>query len=296
MTDKIIIKIKDTICSHDCSVFPDTEHCTYIRNRTPNGDIEIKKDDIVIYTDTSLRHLSSLSKKNVALMIESPEIHRLYYNFIENNNHLFDSVLTFSKKLLDKGQNYKFNAYGTTWLHETYRNIWTKDKLCSLILSNNKTTSGHILRHNITTIIINRNINIVNIFGSNYIPLPYMTSKNFEKDHCGAHISNQKISALKDYMFSIAIENTKEDYYFTEKIIDCFLSGTIPIYYGCPSISNFFNEKGILSFTTLNECLNIINTLSIEKYNDMLPYVKENFEKAKQYDVFKINDSHILDL
>ena len=34
----------------------------------------------------------------------------------------------------------------------------------------------------------------------------------------------------RDYMYSIAIENTIEPFYFTEKILNCFASKTIPIY------------------------------------------------------------------
>ena len=292
----MIIKIKDKIFSHDSLILSDTQHFTYVRNKNPSGDIQIIKDDIVIYTETSLTEINSLPKYKIALMIESPEINRPYYNYIEKNNHLFDIVLTFSKMLLDKGENYKLNLYGTTWLHETYCNIWDKNKLCSLILSNNKSTSGHKLRHIIANNITSNNINIVEIYGSIYRSLPYMTSKNFEKDHSGPHITNQKIIALKDYMFSIAIENCKEDYYFSEKLIDCFLSGTVPIYYGCPSINRFFNIKGILQFTTEQECLNIINTLSSEKYNEMLPYIKENFEEAKKYTKLNIDEKHIFDL
>ena len=97
-------------------------------------------------------------------------------------------------------------------------------------------------------------------------------------------------------MFSIVIENCKEDYYFTEKLIDCFLTGTVPIYYGCPSIAKFFNEKGILSFSNPKECFDIITTLTKEKYDEMLPFIKENFEKAQGYTKFKINEKHIVEL
>lgn len=41
-----------------------------------------------------------------------------------------------------------------------------------------------------------------------------------------------KIAFLSLYKFSIAMENTEADGYTSEKIIDSFLSGTIPIYYG----------------------------------------------------------------
>ena len=33
-------------------------------------------------------------------------------------------------------------------------------------------------------------------------------------------------------MFSVCIENDVYDTYFTEKILDCFATGTIPIYKG----------------------------------------------------------------
>ena len=57
-----------------------------------------------------------------------------------------------------------------------------------------------------------------------------------------------KIEALKDYMFSIVIENSIESDYFTEKILDCFLSGTIPVYVGSKTTSQYFDENGIIYF------------------------------------------------
>ncbi len=289
-----IVKIKDDICSHDCSVFPDTNNLRFIRNRVENGDIQILDDDIVIYTDTSLhKSINIKSKKKIALLVESPEIHKRYYEYIEQNNNSFDIVLTFSKNLLDKGENYKMNLFGTTWIHQAYQNIYTKSKFCSFIFSNKIQTSGHHLRHRLSLIL--KNTNIV-IYGPGYNPLPHLTTRNFDKDHCGAGISNQKVLGLKDYMFTIVIENCKEDYYFTEKLVDCFLTGTIPIYYGCPSIHKFFNANGILSFTTIDECIHILNTLSPKKYEELLPYIQENFETAKQYLLFTANESHILDI
>jgi hypothetical protein len=123
-----------------------------------------------------------------------------------------------------------------------------------------------------------------------------MTSKSFDPDHCGAHITNGKILALKDYMFSIVVENCKEDYYFSEKLIDCFLSGTVPIYYGCPSIDTFFNINGIIMYDTVDECLDIIRNITPEKYSQMLPYIEENFAIAQKYDVFKIDENNLIDI
>jgi hypothetical protein len=282
--------------SHAPDFYHDTKNFRFHRNLIEGGDITIDPGDVVIYTDTSLEKRDLNTKANIALLIESPEYHRRYYDYIEENNHLFDRVLTFSKKLLDKGENYKFNAYGTTWLHESYRNIWDKTKLCSMIISNKTTTSGHRLRHQIASIISSQPDGPdIDMYGENYTKLQNIAPKVYDPDHSIVHITNCKILGLKDYMFSIVIENCKEDYYFSEKLIDCFLSGTIPIYYGCPSISRFFNENGILSFDTKEECIDIIQNITLEKYNKMLPYIKENYTIAQEYDIFKIDESHLLD-
>jgi len=51
-----------------------------------------------------------------------------------------------------------------------------------------------------------------------------------------------KDEALLPYEYSIAMENSSQNNYFTEKINDCFLSWTMPIYWGCPNIQNYFPE------------------------------------------------------
>ena len=288
------IKILDNLVSHEPKFITDSSNIHFIRNTTQYGTIVINEGDIVIYTDQLIKRIHPNAKKNIALMIESQEYHRDYYNYIEKNNHLFDLVLTFDKKLLDKGENYRLNLYGTTWLNEVYRKLWSKSKMCSLIISNKKITSGHKLRHVIAFLIQQQKLNFIDIYGGQYRVLPFTTSKPFSPDHGHSHISNQKILALKDYAFSIVIENCKENYYFTEKIIDCFLSGTIPIYYGCPSIGNFFNEKGILTFSNPKECFDIVRSLTKEKYQEMYPFIKENFERAQNYTNFKINEEPII--
>ena len=52
-----------------------------------------------------------------------------------------------------------------------------------------------------------------------------------------------KISFLSKYKFSIAMENSNGDGYISEKIVDSFLAGTIPIYYGDYIIDEFINPK-----------------------------------------------------
>ena len=48
------------------------------------------------------------------------------------------------------------------------------------------------------------------------------------------------------YRYSIAIENTAAPDYFTEKINDCFLAYTVPIYYGAINIGKYFPPKSFI--------------------------------------------------
>lgn len=74
-------------------------------------------------------------------------------------------------------------------------------------------------------------------------------------DYFGNYIEN-KSQSLDDYRFSVVVENDITPFYFTEKILDCFASMTIPIYIGATKIGNFYNEDGVIK-VGINEIENI---------------------------------------
>jgi hypothetical protein len=61
------------------------------------------------------------------------------------------------------------------------------------------------------------------------------------------------------------------------------MTGTIPIYWGCPSIGDFFDTNGMLIFDTLDELQSTMNNLNKELYDSKLESIKHNFEEAKKY-------------
>ena len=84
-------------------------------------------------------------------------------------------------------------------------------------------------------------------------------------------------------MFSIVIENFIDDLYFTEKILNCFATGTIPIYLGARNINSIFDKNGILQFSSLEEFNNIIDKLSENEYHSRIEAVKYNFNKCLEF-------------
>jgi len=81
-------------------------------------------------------------------------------------------------------------------------------------------------------------------------------------------------------MFSIAIENASYETYFTEKLLDCFATGTIPVYYGAPNIGEHFNKDGIID---LSEEFDV----SDEIYYSKMDAIKENLEKTKKMEILE---------
>lgn len=217
--------------------------------------------DYDIYDIEEYKHYNS---KKIAWLIESYFIDTKNYNWIKINYDKFNLVLTHYQKLLNfNPEKFKFIILNTTFININDYNLYKKSKLCSIIASKKKYTFGHNLRHDLIKLLDPKKINI---YCDGFKKLP----KNCDG----------KIEGCKDYMFQIVIENCKLPNEYTEKILDCFITGVIPIYWGCPNINLFFNDKGILIFNTIDECLNIVNNLSEELYYEKLLYVKQNFDTA----------------
>lgn len=61
-------------------------------------------------------------------------------------------------------------------------------------------------------------------------------------------IGKPKNRGLRDYEYSIAIENCCETNYLTEKLFDCFINNCVPIYYGCPNVHEAYNPQSFVIF------------------------------------------------
>lgn len=252
----------------------DFKHCMYSNNPLPptsffneirwDWSLNSNESEVVFYTNSALpQGINSKGNKNIAWLIEPYEYIPTAYELAKNNNKSFKYVFTHEKTLLDLGENYRFIPFGGCWIDETDRKIYQKNKLVSIVASNKTQLSGHRLRHEV----INKLGDMIDVYGNGYNPI------------------RKKITAFRDYMFSVVIENCKRDYWFTEKLIDALITGTVPIYWGCPSIGEFFNTKGFIIVDTIEDIrlalLRIKETPSI--YEDMKPYIEENYLKAKQY-------------
>ena len=223
----------------------------------------LSEDDVevTLFTDKDIFSpmISQVNTKyKVVYISECRSIHPFAYNHIIMAEDNFDFIFTH-----DRGPKYIRTALGTSWLDDSDAKIYDKTKMLSHIASVSKWSRGHNLRHMIGDAI--RGKYEVDFWGSAY--------NGFES----------KLTPLKDYRFSITVMNANHKNYFTETLVDTFRCGTIPIFWGCDNIGEFFDEKGILKFETGPELFEILDNLSEELYNEMLPHIRNNFEIAKKY-------------
>lgn len=70
-----------------------------------------------------------------------------------------------------------------------------------------------------------------------------------------------KLAFLKDYKFNIAFENSRVDGYTTEKLFDALAAGTLPIYWGNPSVKFDVPENCFINlskFATMTEAIEYV--------------------------------------
>lgn len=68
----------------------------------------------------------------------------------------------------------------------------------------------------------------------------------------GINPFNDKWDVLAPYKYHIALENSSSRNYWTEKISDCYLTGTFPIYYGCKNIEDYFPKEAYRTIDDYN--------------------------------------------
>ena len=230
------------------------------------GDLFPEPSDLRVLVDCSILREDEVvdSKTTIAWIVESPAILEVYQpgfqrelkDRLEKGNHNFSKLYTYDPAYQHLPNVVKLDfCPASTWIEKENRKIHNKTKLISYIASGK----------NMTALQRKRSILLEHL------------SQDDRVDVYGRHINplDKKSDGLIDYCFSYAIENCRASNYFTEKIVDCFLTGTIPIYAGDPDIDKIFDARGIIKIEELEN-----KVLSRDFYESMMPYIQSNFERA----------------
>jgi|LauGreDrversion4_2_1035121.scaffolds.fasta_scaffold421788_2 hypothetical protein len=228
---------------------------------------------------------------NIYIQVE-PNIIFDNEDYLIQNFRRYHTIITFNKNVLDKCKNAKFYVYGTTWIEKSYyENIDTSKKcfkistLAGAKIINN--AAGHRLRqliHHSQTELKDFPITFFRSFNQT----PHITDYGNNPFLGGGNSSttpHNKVPLFEEFQFAIIIENSQQINYFTEKIMDCLLTKTIPIYWGCPNISNFFDTSGwiVLQTATIEELKQKLSILHDKYYDSYRHVIEKNYNEALKY-------------
>jgi hypothetical protein len=215
-------------------------------------------------------------KAKISLIIIEPDaIHYKYIFLARFFNRRFFKIMTKNYNLLNKINNGSFFYFGSTFIDNIEHVDIQKFQMLSIIVSSKNKLEGHQLRHNVVRKINKLKLN-VNVMGRGY--------NRFDNKEDG----------LKSFRYSIVIENIKEKDYFTEKIIDACLCKTVPIYWGAPNISDYFDLRGIIICNNINEIMNAIKMISHKDYKKRSKWINYNKTQAIKHASFRIRAAKLI--
>ncbi|WP_033419505.1 glycosyltransferase family 10 domain-containing protein [Pseudorhodobacter ferrugineus] len=223
-------------------------------------------DHLLIHPHSTLYFRPSFgTEAQVSLVIQEPRaIHRRHMTMAQLFHRRFHRILTSDSHLMASLPNAVFFPVGGSWVPDWRGIDLTKRAMCSLIASGKKKQIGHKLRHELVTWARKTDQNIA-IMGRGYQPFL------------------NKSDGLAPFRYSVVIENTREKGYFTEKLIDAFLCNTVPIYWGSPNISDFFDTDAMMVCENLTDIQCAIEKMSLADYASRLPALAAARQAAAGY-------------
>ena len=182
--------------------------------------------DYLFYDVFGCEHLNRRYNNSIKIAYYTenkiPDLHQADYALSQAHINYLDRYYRYPSIIWHLSKNNLINIY------KNRRKVNERTKFCAAIISNNATSDNFRLNF---------------IRQLNKYKIVDMAGKVFNNI---GRIIEKKIEFLSSYKFSIAMENSNGDGYASEKIIDSFISGTIPIYYGDYMIDEYINPKAYI--------------------------------------------------
>ena len=212
---------------------------------------------------------------NLADVLRSAHPRRVYYlqettearpPYDEHRYPELSLILTNDERVVARHVNAAYLPFVGTWI--TDFTPVAKTAAISFIASALTSLPGHLLRHEVA-----QDPSImkhVDGFGAAF----------------NRHVADKR-EALAPYRFSIAIENARYAHYATEKLFDCFATGTVPLYWGgAGRLAQFgFDPRGIIEWSILDELRGHVTRLARsgeDVYAELAPAVEQNRRRAEE--------------
>jgi hypothetical protein len=200
-----------------------------------------------------LKHSETVNCSNLLYVADESHEERFYNQDFLNQ---FKQIASVSSHPFHTNRIYIHEL--TIWYFKNYeerfkKDVFNKTKNISILCSDASGLEGHKKRYALVNKLIGHFKDKIDVYGR------------------GFNYIDDKFDALKDYKYSVAIENKSIPNYFSEKLIECFMTYTLPIYAGCTNIHEYFDADVVFELD-LDDYKKSINL--IEKILDDDPYEK----------------------
>ncbi len=222
------------------------------------------------YSHNHIMETMGRPDRKYALLMESEAIarsaHKLFFKH-KGLNKDFDLIFTHSARILDEFDNARFVPFcSSIWQRDEVKEdtYMHKTKNVSILSSDKLMCPLHKFRYDLAYKC--KNEHLADTFGT------------FDRGPL-VNLSD----TLKDYRYSICIENEIQPYFFTERLLTALAFHTVPIYLGATEIDKFFNPDGIIKISTKDDIKEVLKQCSKEDYENRLPAIKDNFNRVLAY-------------
>ena len=230
-----------------------------------------------------------------------------HHDYVQKVKNSYNLILTWSQDVIDKCVNAKLFIHGETNLDSDYINSFyfrsERSFEVTFLSGVLELIEGHKLRQKVLQ--IENDLCIPVKFWKVLSDFNHETGNRPGYRDPGTDIITENGTPIegegkkeiwdRKSMFHIAIENSRNLNYYTDKIVDCFATKTIPIYWGAPNIADYFNKEGIITFENEEDLKEILNNLTEEDYINRLEAVEENYILARENGFFFERLTHALD-
>jgi hypothetical protein len=218
-------------------------------------ELEIKSDnpDYIIFDVFGCSHLNETYQNSIKIAFftenQIPDFNKADYAI---SQHHIDFLDRYFKRSYFLGLLFVFNNRYLNIIRKKVLYSHKRKKFCAALISNDYWTDFFRLE-----------------FIEELNKYKYVDMGGKFKNNVGGYIQN-KLKFLSSYKFSIAMENTEGNGYLSEKIIESFISGTIPIYYGDYMADEYINPKSYILIRGKNDMFEKIEYIKKIDNNDEL--------------------------
>jgi hypothetical protein len=225
-----------------------------------------------IFIDEGVYQVANQQGRRIALVVEPIAIQGIrVQEYLKTHYNLFDLILTDYPELIAL-PNARLFTLGLPWMqHDPYP---VKPFCVNTVVGRKTQAIGHRIRHELWD--RQNEITVPKIFYRSCYGAPNTFLNN--------PILEQDKTPMFTSQFQICIENSFDSPdYFTEKILDCFISRVVPIYWGATNIGSYFDSRGILAVNSVDSIINTCNSLTDNSYGQMAEAIELNYHTAKGY-------------